>query len=173
MKTTDAISPSLQKRMEGLAEKIRKTLAEYNHLISRSAAKAFELGELLSEAKKSLGSMPFSRWCLVEFNMTRSCAHRYITMYENRDKIEQHKDFGNLNVMQMFDVSRDKKPRDKSYKVCGAKLDILIDSLEARLVDNAGEHPELSDLLGAIQRWRVTLYKCGLLRNDPQVTSRP
>lgn len=168
-KTQAKPTPSLQKRIDNLAEKIRETLAEYNHLISRSAAKAFELGALLSEAKKSLGSMPFSRWCLVEFNMTRPCAHRYITMYENREAIESHEDFGNLNVMQMFDVARDKKPRDRSYKVCGAKIDILLDSLESRISGMAGEHPELSDILGAIQRWRVTLYRCGLLRNNPEI----
>lgn len=156
-----AITDSLQK----IAERVREIRREHNNLLRIGVAYAKEVGDLLLEAKPSLGRQ-WGKWLATEFDMTTECAYRYTTVAANWKLVQKHKLFPNLGVAEMFDIARSRPIRKRSYKLIGVRLDRILFILDERLSDKVAEFPELEKLIDAIDLARPVLEKAGLVRSS-------
>lgn len=169
MQTKDAKLKSVKvgsiSRLNDIVEQVNKLRAEYRSVLARGAAVAKETGVLLAEARKLMPKGCWSRWLATNLELTSDTAHRYITIGQKWERIESHKDFPNLNVVQMFDVARGKKPRTRSHKLCGRSLDTLLGVLEDRLAEHVMDCEEIEALVEAIDNARPALESRGLLKS--------
>lgn len=161
----------ISQKLEGISGRIKSLHSEYRQLISRGAAIAKEIGDLLIEARKLVTPRHhWSKWLATTVDMVPGTAYRYITIAAQWERVVNHAMFPDLNVVQMHDVARGKEPKKRKYSMRDQSLDVLLDILDERIVERVGDIPELEKLLDLIDELRPTLEEHGLLNS--QVESR-